>query len=531
MDQPMRERVAAAFEKSGGNVSATARELGVHRATVSYHLKKLGVEKPVAAGTIKGTQAESAALPLPGQVKRYIVTSAQNNTYLNEKVWANLLALAEHYEAEVLVGTYSYNQNAYGELSVKQGTKKRSERELWFDERVRPHISDVRRELANGLVWCGEMNIMPTAHDPLSGLETYSGRKSGIFPHAKVSLRSVATMAGEGTKFNYTTGTVTQRNYIQKKAGLVAEHHHSYGGLLVEVDEDGHWWVRQLDADDKGRIQDLTLLVDGGKVLPGQRVEAINWGDLHATTIDETVHRLAVGPDGILNELKPRFQFMHDVMEGVGTNHHDANNPHKRFEAFMRGYDTVATELNATAEVLRTFHRNFCQMVVVDSNHDGDWLYRWLREHDYRKDPRNAVLFLEMQLAAYKSLAAGGSLNLVEWGIRRCWQEGWTGFPKFLKTDESFTICGKRIECGQHGHLGPGGARGTPLNLAKVGRRANVGHYHAAGIYDGLYAAGTSTTLSMGYNRGPSGWSHSHVVTYPSGKRTIVTIYAGKWRA
>jgi hypothetical protein len=79
------------------------------------------------------------------------------------------------------------------------------------------------------------MNILPTANDPLEGLETYSQRKSAIFPHAKMAMRSVATMKHEGTKLNFTTGTVTQMNYIQKKAGLVGEHHHVYGAVLVEV--------------------------------------------------------------------------------------------------------------------------------------------------------------------------------------------------------------------------------------------------------------------------------------------------------
>jgi exonuclease III len=97
-------------------------------------------------------------------------------------VWENLLALAGHYEAELLVGTFSYNKNAYGPLAVKRGTKGEYHRELWYDERLEPYLCDERIELANGLVWCGEMNIQPTAPDPLEGLETYSGRKSASSP-------------------------------------------------------------------------------------------------------------------------------------------------------------------------------------------------------------------------------------------------------------------------------------------------------------------------------------------------------------
>jgi hypothetical protein len=63
-------------------------------------------------------------------------------------------------------------------------------------------------------------------------------------------MKSVASVKSDPTKFNWTTGTVTLRNYIQKKAGQKAEFHHCYGALLVEVDSTGAWGVRQLLADE-----------------------------------------------------------------------------------------------------------------------------------------------------------------------------------------------------------------------------------------------------------------------------------------
>ena len=531
MPEPKHPETVAAYERHGGNISAVSRELGISRASVRRHVLKAGkMKKPLVGGSIKGTLTASRPLPARGEVTRYILTSAQNNTKVHQRVWENLLALREHYKAELLVGTFSYNKNAYGELAVKRGTKGAYQDHLWYDSQLSSYLQDARIELAPGLVWCGEMNIQPTAVDPLEGLETYSGRDCGIFPHAKHAMRSIATMMGHGAKINYTTGTVTQRNYIQKKAGLVAEHHHSYGGLVVEVDSDGVWFVRQLDADDKGRIYDLDLCVADGKVTSGHRVEAINWGDIHAPTIDVTNCMMPAlrKRDGMLDFLRPSKQFMHDIMEGVWTNHHGAKDPHERFKAHLRGLATVADERDMVAGVLKAYARPWAEMIVVDSNHDGQWLYRWLKEHDYRQDPHNAVFFLELQLAVYKALEAeNADFNIIETVMRTA------DIPKirFLKTDESYTICNGRIECGMHGHLGPDGARGSSANLAKQGRRANIGHLHSAGIFNGLYVAGTSTTLSMGYNKGPSSWSHSHVVTYANGKRAIITMYAGKWRA
>jgi hypothetical protein len=100
-----------------------------------------------------------------------------------------------------------------------------------------------------------------------------------------------------------------------------------------------------------------------------------------------------------------------------------------------------------------------------------------------------------------------------------------------LSLDESFLICDKKIECGLHGDLGSNGSRGSANSLSKIGRRSNVGHSHSAGIWDGLYVAGTSTEFRMGYNHGPSSWTHSHIITYPNGKRAIITMFEGAWRA
>ena len=105
---------------------------------------------------------------------------------------------------------------------------------------------------------------------------------------------------------------------------------------------------------------------------------------------------------------------------------------------------------------------------------------------------------------------------------------------RFLREDESFVICpdaGGGIEAGMHGHLGPNGSRGSPLPLSRIGRKANTAHTHSSGIYDGLYVGGTKSRLDVGWNAGPTSWSHSDVVTYETGKRAIITTRNGKWRA
>lgn len=520
-----------------GTKKAAAEALGISRDAVIRAVRKA---EENATGRARAPERVQFPLPAPGKIARYIFTCAQSNTRIHAPVWKNLVALADHLGAQVHVSRFTYQKEAYGKKAVKPGkaATKEDKAELWYDKAIEPFVSDDSAIVAPGLVWCGEMNILPTAVRPLSGLESYTGRKSGIFPHVKIALESIASHKSEPAKINYTTGTVTKRNYVAKKAGLKAEFHHGYGGLLVEVDSTGSWWCRQLNADSEGTIYDLTLRAKGGRVTDGHRVAAINWGDIHVDGKDTPVLRASFGKDGMLDVLRPQHQFMHDVFDFRFSNHHDRNNPHKRFALHLDGRDNGVDEIKEVAKFLAfDSWRPFCKTVVVDSNHDNAMM-RWLREADYRQDPKNAILFLEAQLEVYKAIEArDAKFHLVSWSVNRLapdFARGNARAIKFLAQDESYVICPDAnggIECGMHGHLGPNGARGSAAAFARMGRKSNIGHTHSAAIHDGVYVAGVTGALDQGYNAGPSSWSHSHVVTYANGKRAIISIWRDKWRA
>jgi hypothetical protein len=478
-------------------------------------------------------------LPEKGKVARYIISSAQNNTKVHKEFWANVKALAAHYDAKIMIGTFSYNQNQYGELAVKLGKKNPHQRTLWFDADIADYLNDERVELAPGLVWCGDQNIMPTEENPLSGLESFAHGKSAIFPHTKIEMRSIAVPEGMPVKMNYTTGAVTQLNYIQKKAGLKAEHHHRYSFLVVEVDDQGTWFVRQVSARKNGRnIQDLNVEVEDGVVVSTDaKVDAITWGDLHATNSQpEVVDASQI----MLDELHPKYQFIHDVMEGVSINRHyikAAPLPHLFFHRWLRGLHRVEDELKRTRATAERYLRPWCTTVAPDANHDAAWLQSWLNKYDYRYDPANAEIFLRLQLFMYEQIRSGKlpkKVNIMQRVMET--EAGMTpGAMKFLLPDESFVV--GEVECGQHGHLGPNGNFGNPANLSKIGKKMTTAHTHSAGIYHGLFVAGTSSKLTEGwdYTSGPSNWGWSHVVQYSNGQRAIVTMKivdgVARWRA
>jgi hypothetical protein len=551
MNRPKTDRTSPeeALEalKTHGNIRAAAKSLKIGRATLKRLASKAdpkAVKKPLAGGTVRGTQVDKISPPLKGQIYRYILTSAQNNTFIHESAWENILALSRHYRAHILVGTYTYNQNAYGKLSVKKGRDKDPQKELWYAPEILPYIRDVRTQLAPGLVWCGEYNSLPTNVRPLAGLETYTGRASGIFPHAKLSVRSLPTMKGEGVKINYTTGTVTQKNYIQKREGMIAEFHHVYGALLVEVNSDGNWWVRQLNEAEDGTMQDLDVIATNGKITTGNRIEAITYGDLHGTWADPKAVELSLE---MRDTLKPNYQFLHDIVEGAAVNPHDRKHQanHERFYTFLRGYTKLENELVDTAELLERFDATGVKTIIADSNHDDVWIKRWLREFDYRKDPSNAEIFLDLQKYFYGQIRGDVTpeqtssrtakprmtrdINVLEYALRKYGKL--KAKFKFLRADESFLTANRKIENGMHGHLGPAGRFGTPENLSQMARKANTAHTHAMGIYNGLYVAGTLSFLDWPYMQGPTNHTQTNTLTYGNGKRALVTFYNGKWRA
>ena len=82
----------------------------------------------------------------------------------------------------------------------------------------------------------GSSSIHPDAAEAQrrgeDGLRFFRTPPVAAWPSPFGELREI--LGDEATKFNYSTGTVTQRNYIAKKEGLKAEFHHQYGALIVD---------------------------------------------------------------------------------------------------------------------------------------------------------------------------------------------------------------------------------------------------------------------------------------------------------
>lgn len=471
--------------------------------------------RPIAGGALSSPDKQRERLT----GNRYVFSCAQNNTYVHENFLKSLLNFCVDKDASLVVSTITYNKSGF-----QNGTKENDN--LWFDPAIKDYISNKSWEVAPGLIFCGELDVLPTAVNPTTGFENYTQESSGIIPHTKMQMQSLPRMKDCDPRFLYTTGAVTLRNYIQRKAGQKAEFNHVFGAVYVEVDEQGDWFARQLVADENGVFHDLNnqYSKDGVKEVP---VAAITWGDIHIEKMDTSVFHAAWGDKGsMLTELKPTWQFIHDLTDFSARSHHNIKDVFHMAEMHHNDKGNVERDLKRSGSFLQHITRFGNKAVVVDSNHDQA-LERWLKEADIRTDPENAEFFHRASAWVYKCIQEGKPYNVYEWSVTA------NGALKsntiFLREDDSFMVHG--IEQGLHGHRGANGARGNPKGFRTIGRKVNIGHMHSAGIIDGVYVSGVSGSLDMGYNKGPSSWSHSHIVTYNNGKRTIITMKRGKWRA
>jgi len=517
----------AAVERTG-SISAAAQHLGIHRSALQDRLRRAKTRTDwQPQGKSRALKAKPFPLPTPGQIARYILTCAQSGTKLHEPTWNALNALAEYYRARLFVSTFSYSHRSEG--SAKRGSGGGDAGLEWYDPRIEPFVLDDMAQLAPSLIFNGHMNILPTAVDPLSGLNNYNGRCSSIFPHAKVAMASVPTMAGHAAKLQYTTGACTQLNYLQKKAGQKAEFDHVFGGLLVEVNSAGEWWARQLHVDSKGRLYDLdTMVMPDGTVGPAPGAAALVFGDLHEVHLTD---RSRWAPGGMVDALSPGVQIAHDILDFDARGHHNRRDPHKMFELHARGRECVRREVEGVGDLLKAMS-SLSRVVVVNSNHDRH-LERWLKEADWRADPVNAQFFVECQRAYLNAICAGKTFDALRWAVQKY---NPVKGVQFLAPGDSYVVCrdgSGGVELGLHGDLGPGGARGSIRNLSRLGRKVVIGHSHSAGIFNGAYQVGVSADMNaFSYARGaPGAWSHTDCVVYANGKRALITWHNGKWRA
>ena len=450
---------------------------------------------------------------------RFFITSAQNGT----PVFANGLNTVHNYckqnNAKLVVMPVRYkNPTRPNEQNMDQGDE-------WFDTSVEQFLTDKRFDLCRGLTVLGDVRVQPTAVNPLTGLETFTGSESCIVASPKKAMQTIPTRNGELAKIMQTTGSITVSNYSNSKAGAKGDNSHNLGGLVVEVDRRrGLFNIRRVSINRDGSFYDLNRKYSGLKIWKNKRPDAVVLGDLHYRFANKTIEKCI--ESDIFGKLNPRNVVMHDVVDSFAVSHHHAKKPFTNLAKHRAGFGNIFYEIkeftNKANEWCR-LKKSTCFHVVPSNHHEH--IQRWIEESNWKTDPENAEFYLETALHLVKNTkmtnAGTDHPDPFEYWLNKL-------SPKLNIVPEDGSLVISGMELGMHGHIGPNGARGSLKNLAKTGTPVVVGHVHSPGELGDSLAVGVCAP-EMEYARGPSGWLSSQAIVYPDGNTTLVNIIEGQF--
>lgn len=505
-------------------IEAFARNTKRPPQTVRRWLKHYATEMGLRSKKPEAVKEQTFARVLR-KAKRYVIASAQNATPIHKGFFAALRRYCEHHEAELLVIPLRYRNPTSMWSANDSGDD-------WWDAALLPYLNDTRHMLGENLAVLADIKVQPTAVDPLSGLESVSRGESCVVGHSKVAMTVVPAPSHSTPKVMITTGSVTQPNYTNTKAGKKGEFHHSLAAVVVETGG-GLFHLRHLSAVKDGSFIDLDTEYTPTAVRKAPRALALVMGDTHAWFSEPAVLRATFdASDSLVNTVRPQNVVWHDTLDFYSANHHHRGEPFINLAKHLDGFADVAHEVQHAFELVDKYMRKFKDTVHVfpHSNHDAA-LYRWVKETDWRSDPRNALFYLEtaLYLAQNTKMKENGASTPDPF---KFWGEKLLTNPercRFLSSDEAFVIAG--VDLGNHGHMGSNGARGSLRGLARQGVKSIIGHSHTPGIFEGAMQVGTSSLLRLGYNKGASSWMHTHALLYANGKRTLINFINGKYKA
>ena len=460
--------------------------------------------------------------------KRYVVTSAQTSTPVNEDFLKTLEVYCEHNDAQLLVIPFRYTNPS----SIWSAPSK----EEYIVPALEKYLMPEHVELLPTLHILGDTRIVPTAIQPVHGIDALTGNASGIVGHPKVQLTTIPTPAKDLPKIMASTGAVTIKNYTQSKAGKRGEFHHSFSAIVLEIETDKKFHLRHIHFDNNGNLYDLTKKYNKSGVQEAERIPILVLGDEHALFSDKEVLRATFeDEDSIVNTLKPENIVRHDVLDGYATNTHHIGNDIISYGKHHFGRGSLEEELQITADYLEKYTYKDAQNIIVKSNHD-EQIDRFLANANPKFDAENMRFYHYMkyhQLCSVEKTDTGySSFDPFEFWCKNPDQKQGLKNPDkftFLSRGEEFQF--KNILYQFHGDRGPNGSRGSAKGMAKMGSKVVLGHSHSPAIYESVYQVGLSCKLNLEYASGqPSSWLHTHCITYPNGKRTLVNVIEGSWK-
>jgi len=498
-------------ESIGTTVEKLAIELGIKygssERTIRKWFKKLDLPKKNEPEPEQYQLAKEKVFD--NSKRRFIVTSAQACTPVNNEFLKNIEAYAEHIQAEILVIPFRYKNPT----SVFTNEQQQNE---WWDPKIVKYLTLNRHDLNNGVSILSDVPIQPTASNPLLGLEGMTRDHSCVVGHPRFELKTIPVMEGCRPKIMFTSGCCTIPNYTLSKAGKKGEFHHSIGFAIIEIKDEEVFFFRQVGANDKnGEFIDLFFHVKNGKISIEDSVEACAMGDIHVAHVDKDVVDLTL--NDLFKKLTPKKLFVHDIMDSMSISHHNLKDPFKLHEQEMNGRNSLENEVNEMLDWLEQIKEY--DVYIVKSNHD-EHIDQFLASTDWRKMTtfKNAIPYMEYSMAKLKNEAPNG---IVPYLINK-------RFPKFKCLTDDCNVTVKGFLMSVHGSKGASGSRGGIQQFSRLSTKSVTAHSHTISRVGGAVSVGTSTHLRVGYNKSFSPWIQAHGIVNRLGKFQHIVFFNTK---
>lgn len=444
--------------------------------------------------------------------KRYIITTAVADSPAHKGFIEAMKTYAEHNQAQIVIMPAESKTNSFANNTAT------------FDPIFsQPGFLFVTQDtpLNNNLHLCS-IQVSANQVRPITGLSRLGAREgSYVFASPKQFLEFIPS-SNRGKNYSIMTpGACTlpaymnTNTFVSKRLAYIAEHDHTIGAIVVDIEDDRYFHFRQVQASVDGSFIDFGILyTPEGEVVPGQEMTLV-LGDIHAASIDEEVLSTFVEE---VAEFNINSIIIHDLFDGVSVSHHIKTPGEKaRRDLYRIDYEVIFT-LGILDKIKSIRHTG--DVVVVKSNHD-EFLDRYIDEGRYIDDPSNYRIALDLAIQKHDSDG-----DLLEYVLNRFGVSDTEGVT-FLNRESSYIYAG--IELGAHGDLGVNGTKATLNSLEKVYGSCVTAHAHTAAIQRSVFRVGTFSELDMGYNRGPSSWTHTFCIVNHDGSRQLVNFINGWW--
>lgn len=509
-------------------------ELGHTRSTIRHHFGNITKlhEQVLDSGLITEVSTTSQLFgknqKIPSDKKRFIVTTAVADSKAHLGFIGSLKNYANLNNAQIVVLPCESKVNSFQNDSAVFDP-------IFFEDDIIVVDKDIS---LNDNIILRSIQISANQIKPITGLSRFGSREgSYIFASPKQFLEYVPSSKRGKNYAIMTPGACTIPNYMKdvrymsKRLAYIADQDHTIGAIIVEIEDDKIFHFRQIQANSKGEFIDLGIKYSQDFVDDNIETTLIP-GDLHGVNVDPEV-LFAFTDD--FKHLKVKNVVCHDIFDGVSISHHIIT-PGKKSKRFKESpindllYDEALETFLTANYLLKTLKP--VDLLIVKSNHD-EVIDKWIDEARFIYEPQNYRAGLELAITKYDSdkdlleksmeMAAENLLTEEESKEAKKTIESFT----FLKRDESIKISG--VEIAAHGDLGQNGSRASMAQLEKIYGRCVIGHSHSGAIQRGVFRVGTFSKLDMGYNVGPTSWTHTAALLYEDGSCQLVNYVNGNF--